>query len=77
MGPSQETSTFPDSLFPLNRKITVILGAHDIKQEESTWQELEVKEQFVHPKYNYFTNVNDIMLLKVPFSFLDFSIPPS
>ncbi|KAK1338743.1 hypothetical protein QTO34_019401 [Cnephaeus nilssonii] len=46
------------------RKITVILGAHDIKQEESTWQELEVKEQFVHPKYNYFTNVNDIMLLK-------------
>ncbi|XP_008156773.2 chymase isoform X1 [Eptesicus fuscus] len=47
------------------RKITVILGAHDIKQEESTWQKLEVKEQFVHPKYNYFTNVNDIMLLKL------------
>ncbi|XP_070262958.1 mast cell protease 4-like [Myotis yumanensis] len=47
------------------RKITVILGAHDIKQEESTWQKLEVKEQFVHPKYNSSTGVNDIMLLKL------------
>ncbi|XP_014323118.1 mast cell protease 4-like isoform X2 [Myotis lucifugus] len=47
------------------RIITVILGAHDIKQEESTWQKLEVKEQFVHPKYDYSTEVNDIMLLKL------------
>lgn len=44
---------FPDSLFPFNRNITVTLGAHDMKQEESTWQKLEVKKQFVHPKYNF------------------------
>ncbi|XP_039110601.1 mast cell protease 4-like [Hyaena hyaena] len=47
------------------RKITVTLGAHDIKQEESTWQKLEVSEQIVHPNYNFFTNLNDIMLLKL------------
>ncbi|XP_029806040.1 mast cell protease 4-like isoform X2 [Suricata suricatta] len=47
------------------RKITVILGAHDIKQEESTWQKLEVSEQIVHPSYNIFTHLNDIMLLKL------------
>lgn len=66
---------FPDSLFPLNRKITVTLGAHDMKQKESTWQKLEVTKQIIHPQYNSFTNLNDIMLLKVPFSFLHFSIP--
>ncbi|VFV18422.1 mast cell protease 4-like [Lynx pardinus] len=46
------------------RKITVTLGSHDIKQEESTWQKLEVSEQIVHPNYNFFTTLNDIMLLK-------------
>uniref|UniRef100_A0A667I0X0 Mast cell protease 4-like n=1 Tax=Lynx canadensis TaxID=61383 RepID=A0A667I0X0_LYNCA len=53
------------------RKITVTLGSHDIKQEESTWQKLEVSEQIVHPNYNFFTNLNDIMLLKVPLSQAD------
>ncbi|XP_004402076.1 PREDICTED: mast cell protease 1-like, partial [Odobenus rosmarus divergens] len=47
------------------RKITVTLGAHDIKQEESTWQKLEVSEQIIHPNYSSFTKLND-MLLKVP-----------
>ncbi|KAM5340267.1 uncharacterized protein AAES06_024972 [Glossophaga mutica] len=47
------------------RNITVTLGAHDMKQEESTWQKLEVKKQFVHPKYSFFTYRNDIMLLKL------------
>ncbi|XP_004864121.2 mast cell protease 1 isoform X1 [Heterocephalus glaber] len=47
------------------RKITVILGAHDLTQKEDTWQKLEVTEQFVHPNYNPFTNLNDIMLLKL------------
>ncbi|XP_045697192.1 mast cell protease 4-like [Phyllostomus hastatus] len=47
------------------RNITVTLGAHDMKQEESTWQKLEVKKQFVHPEYNSDTYLNDIMLLKL------------
>uniref|UniRef100_A0A452VEG4 Mast cell protease 4-like n=1 Tax=Ursus maritimus TaxID=29073 RepID=A0A452VEG4_URSMA len=47
------------------RKITVTLGAHDMKQEESTWQKLEVSEQIIHPNYNSFTKLNDIMLLKL------------
>ncbi|CAK7316127.1 Mast cell protease 4 [Vulpes lagopus] len=46
------------------RKITVTLGAHDMKQEESTWQKLEVSEQIIHPNYNTYTKLNDIMLLK-------------
>uniref|UniRef100_A0A8C8Y3V9 Peptidase S1 domain-containing protein n=1 Tax=Panthera leo TaxID=9689 RepID=A0A8C8Y3V9_PANLE len=57
--------------FVMTAKITVTLGAHDIKQEESTWQKLEVSEQIVHPNYNFFTNLNDIMLLKVPLSQAD------
>ncbi|XP_019657139.1 mast cell protease 4 [Ailuropoda melanoleuca] len=47
------------------RKITVTLGAHDMKQEESTWQKLEVSEQIIHPNYNSFTKLNDIMFLTV------------
>ncbi|KAM5235491.1 chymase [Ctenodactylus gundi] len=47
------------------RKIIVILGAHDITQEESTWQQIEVEKQFVHPNYHDDTNLNDIMLLKL------------
>nr|XP_055165032.1 chymase [Nyctereutes procyonoides] len=47
------------------RKITVTLGAHDMKQEESTWQKLEVSEQIIHPNYNTYTKLNDIMLLKL------------
>ncbi|KFO32099.1 Mast cell protease 4 [Fukomys damarensis] len=46
-------------------KIIVILGAHDLTQEEHTWQKLEVTKQFVHPNYNPFKNLNDIMLLKL------------
>ncbi|KAF3830225.1 hypothetical protein GH733_004044 [Mirounga leonina] len=51
-------------MLPAVRKITVTLGAHDIKQEESTWQKLEVSEQIIHPNYNSFTKLNDIMLPK-------------
>ncbi|ELW69297.1 mast cell protease 1 [Tupaia chinensis] len=47
------------------RHITVTLGAHDMKKEEPTWQKIEVTEQFAHPKYNPFTHLNDIMLLKL------------
>nr|XP_012374686.2 mast cell protease 1-like [Dasypus novemcinctus] len=47
------------------RNITVILGVHNMSQEESTWQKLLVKEQVIHPGYNFITNLNDIMLLKL------------
>ncbi|XP_040825412.1 chymase [Ochotona curzoniae] len=47
------------------RHITVTLGAHDMKQEESTWQHIDVAEQFIHPCYNAHTQLNDIMLLKL------------
>ncbi|XP_076982628.1 mast cell protease 4-like [Tamandua tetradactyla] len=47
------------------RNITVTLGAHSMKQEESTWQKLLVKEQIIHPKYDSSTFRNDIMLLKL------------
>ncbi|XP_073924385.1 mast cell protease 4-like [Castor canadensis] len=46
-------------------KITVILGAHDVTKEESTQQKLKVTEQIVHPGYDLFTHLNDIMLLKL------------
>uniref|UniRef100_A0A452QRI7 Peptidase S1 domain-containing protein n=1 Tax=Ursus americanus TaxID=9643 RepID=A0A452QRI7_URSAM len=34
-------------------------------RKESTWQKLEVSEQIIHPNYNSFTKLNDIMLLKL------------
>ncbi|XP_012880815.1 PREDICTED: mast cell protease 4-like [Dipodomys ordii] len=47
------------------RKITVILGAHDVTKQESTQQKLEVSEQIVHPKYSLLTHLHDLMLLKL------------
>ncbi|KAK2104043.1 Mast cell protease 4 [Saguinus oedipus] len=47
------------------RTITVTLGAHDMKRQESTWQKIEVKKQFPHPNYDFFTKLNDIMLLQL------------
>lgn len=65
-------------ILPHNRSITVLLGAHNKKVKEDTWQRLEVENQFPHPEYDDHLNLNDIMLLKVTsFSFdstpLDFS----
>nr|XP_027779873.1 mast cell protease 3-like [Marmota flaviventris] len=47
-----------------SRSITVILGAHNIKDNERTQQIIPVKKAFPHPDYNsnYF---NDIMLLQL------------
>ncbi|XP_044088280.1 mast cell protease 1-like [Neovison vison] len=47
------------------RKITVILGAHNMKREKSTWQKIEVSKQISHPKYISITRFNDIMLMKL------------
>lgn len=53
------------SILPHNRSITVLLGAHNRKGKEDTWQRLEVENQFPHPEYDDHLNLNDIMLLKV------------
>jgi hypothetical protein len=56
--------------FSVNREITVTLGAHDVSKTESTQQKIKVEKQIVHPKYNFYSNLHDIMLLKVPLFFL-------
>lgn len=63
-------------LFSFNREITVTLGAHDVSKKEPTQQKIKVKKQIVHPNYSFYSNLNDIMLLKVPLFFLPF-LPPS
>ncbi|XP_065270411.1 mast cell protease 1A-like [Emys orbicularis] len=45
-------------------KITVSLGAHNIKQREQSQQKISVCRQIPHPKYNKTTYNNDIMLLQ-------------
>ncbi|KAM9070763.1 chymase-like isoform 2-T2 [Sarcophilus harrisii] len=45
--------------------IRVILGAHNIRYSERTWQTIYVKNQFLHPEYNGITFLNDIMLLQL------------
>ncbi|KAL6076006.1 hypothetical protein STEG23_007613 [Scotinomys teguina] len=47
------------------REITVTLGAHDVSKKEPTQQKIKVKNQIVHPNYNFYSNLNDIMLLKL------------
>uniref|UniRef100_A0A673UCL4 Peptidase S1 domain-containing protein n=1 Tax=Suricata suricatta TaxID=37032 RepID=A0A673UCL4_SURSU len=45
--------------------ITVILGAHNIKKQEMTWQIIPVGKITPHPEYNPKTLRNDIMLLQL------------
>ncbi|KAM9066411.1 chymase-like isoform X2 [Sarcophilus harrisii] len=45
--------------------ITVKLGAHNVTNSEETWQTINVKHQFPHPKYNGIRLLNDIMMLKL------------
>lgn len=53
-------------LFPTDcREITVLLGAHNIKEMEESQQELGVESYHIHPEYNNKTFSNDILLLKV------------
>ncbi|XP_054571583.1 granzyme B-like [Eptesicus fuscus] len=46
------------------RSINVILGAHNIKKGEKTWQIIPVKRAIPHPDYNENNLSNDIMLLQ-------------
>ncbi|GAB1298924.1 Mast cell protease 4 [Apodemus speciosus] len=47
------------------REITVTLGAHNWKKNESTQQKIKVEKQIIHQKYNSFSDLHDIMLLKL------------
>ncbi|XP_055473892.1 mast cell protease 1 [Psammomys obesus] len=47
------------------REITVTLGAHDVNKKESTQQKIKVEKQIAHPSYNFYSNLHDIMLLKL------------
>ncbi|XP_074184200.1 mast cell protease 1A [Rhinolophus sinicus] len=49
----------------LGSSITVVLGAHNIKVNESTQQVIPVRTPIPHPKYDSITFANDIMLLKL------------
>ncbi|KYO42582.1 mast cell protease 1A [Alligator mississippiensis] len=46
-------------------EITVLLGAHNIKEMEESQQELGVESYHIHPEYNNKTFSNDILLLKL------------
>ncbi|XP_053902349.1 cathepsin G-like [Malaclemys terrapin pileata] len=46
-------------------KITVYLGAHNIKQQEQSQQKISVCHRIPHPQYNRKTHNNDIMLLQL------------
>ncbi|NXI94310.1 MCPT3 protease, partial [Psophia crepitans] len=45
--------------------VTVILGAHNIKWKELSWQEIHVGHWVIHRNYSGDTYKNDIMLLKL------------
>ncbi|KAB0336316.1 hypothetical protein FD754_025703, partial [Muntiacus muntjak] len=45
--------------------ISVTLGAHNIKKQERTQQVIAVRRAIPHPRYNYKTVTNDIMLLQL------------
>ncbi|XP_075768390.1 mast cell protease 1A-like [Pelodiscus sinensis] len=47
------------------RNITVVLGAHNIRQREPSQQVIPVRRQIPHPQYNRETINNDIMLLQL------------
>ncbi|XP_039354022.1 mast cell protease 1A-like [Mauremys reevesii] len=46
-------------------KITVYLGAHNIKQEEQSQQKISVRRWIPHPQFSRATHNNDIMLLQL------------
>lgn len=46
-------------------KLTVVLGAHDLKKDRSAFTRVEVKLYHIHPMYDSKKLFNDIMLLQV------------
>ncbi|XP_005377040.1 PREDICTED: granzyme B-like [Chinchilla lanigera] len=50
---------------PQHQEITVLLGAHNIRKQEKTWQVVRVKRAIPHPAFNLKNITNDIMLLQL------------
>ncbi|XP_021058837.1 mast cell protease-like protein [Mus pahari] len=47
------------------RRITVTLGAHDVRKRESTQQKIKVEKYILPPNYNVSSKLHDILLLKL------------
>ncbi|XP_032646327.1 cathepsin G-like [Chelonoidis abingdonii] len=45
--------------------ITVLLGAHNVRQDEETQQRVSVRRKILHPRYNKTSIENDLMLLQL------------
>ncbi|XP_044840907.1 mast cell protease 1A-like [Mauremys mutica] len=45
--------------------ITVLLGAHNVHQDEETQQRVSVQRKIPHPRYNKTSHENDLMLLQL------------
>ncbi|KAF5903106.1 granzyme B-like, partial [Clarias magur] len=50
---------------PAKHKLEVLLGAHNISENEPQQQRIQVQEYFKHPCYKKNERLNDIMLLKL------------
>ncbi|XP_023564453.1 granzyme B-like [Octodon degus] len=48
-----------------HRKTVVLLGAHNIKKQEKSWQPINVKKHIPHPHFSTPEFNNDIMLLQL------------
>jgi hypothetical protein len=81
--PSPWKKSYPqDQLFSLlrfsfNRRMTVTLGAHNVRKRECTQQKIKVEKYILPPNYNVSSKFNDIVLLKVSLFFLPISSLPS
>uniref|UniRef100_A0A8C4WQ98 Granzyme B-like n=1 Tax=Gopherus evgoodei TaxID=1825980 RepID=A0A8C4WQ98_9SAUR len=45
--------------------ITVLLGAHNVRRDEETQQQVSVRRKIPHPRYNETSFENDLMLLQL------------
>lgn len=52
--------------FSRAKKVEVVLGAHDIRQNESSQIRVTSRDIIVHPEWNYQKLQNDIALIKLP-----------
>lgn len=46
--------------------VDVTLGAHNLKQAESTQQKMTATDIRLHPNYDFITGQNDVALIKLP-----------
>lgn len=53
---------------PLPNFVDVVLGAHDISNDESTQQTIRSNKIIVHPNWNRLTGQNDVALIRLSYS---------